>query len=46
MNRVLAAVSGEMAVMAVDHRQAGAHVARKLERGDAGTKGEGREGVA
>src|SRR2546421_3451543 len=31
--------------MAVDHRQAGAHVAREIEGRDAGTKSEGREGV-
>jgi hypothetical protein len=40
-----AAVAGEMAVMAVDHRQAGAHVAGQIEGGDAGTEREGREGV-
>jgi hypothetical protein len=32
--------------MAVDHRQAGAQVAGEVEGGDAGTKGESREGVA
>jgi hypothetical protein len=43
---VSAAVAGEVAVVAVDHRQAGAHVARELEGGEAGTEGEGREGVS
>jgi hypothetical protein len=43
---VVAAVAGQMAVVAVDHRQAGAHVAGEVEGGDAGTKGEGGEGVA
>ena len=37
--------AGEVAVVAVDHGQAGAHVARKLEGGDAGTQSEGRERV-
>jgi hypothetical protein len=31
--------------VAVDHGQAGAHVAGELEGGDAGTQGEGRERV-
>ena len=31
--------------MAVDHRQAGAHVAGEVEGGDAGTECEDREGV-
>jgi hypothetical protein len=44
-DRVLAAVAGEVAVVAVDHGQAGAHVAGELEGGDAGTQGEGRERV-
>jgi hypothetical protein len=46
LDRVVAAVAGEVAVVAVDHRQAGAHVAGEVEGGDAGTKGEGGEGVA
>jgi uncharacterized protein YcfJ len=45
-NRVLAAVAGEVAVVAVDHGQAVAHVAGELEGGDAGTQGEGRKGVS
>ncbi len=44
-DRVLASVAGEVAVMAVDHGQAGAHVAGEVEGGDAGTEREGREGV-
>jgi hypothetical protein len=43
---VLASVAGEVAVVAVNHRQAGAHVAGELEGGDAGTQGEGGEGVS
>ena len=43
---MLASVAGEVAVVAVDHGQAGAHVAGELEGGDAGTQGEGREGVS
>src|SRR6266498_2921125 len=31
LDRVLASVAGEVAVMAVDHRQASPHVARELE---------------
>jgi len=42
---VLATVAGEVAVMAIDHGQARAHVAGELEGGDAGTQGEGRERV-
>ena len=42
---MFASVAGEVAVMAVDHRQAGAHVAREIEGGDTGTKREGCEGV-
>ena len=42
---MLAAVSGEVAVVAVDHRQAGAHVAGEVEGGDAGAERERREGV-
>lgn len=43
---MVAAVAGEVAIVAVDHGQAGAHVAEEFEGGDAGTQGEGREGVA
>ena len=43
---MFSSVAGEVSVVAVDHGQAGAHVARKLEGGEAGTEGEGREGVA
>jgi hypothetical protein len=42
---VLAAIAGEMAVVAVDHGQACSHVAGEVERGDAGAEREGREGV-
>ena len=35
VDRVLAAVAGAVAVVAVDHRQAGAHVAGEVEVGDA-----------
>ena len=42
---MLTAVAGEVAVVAVDHGQAGAHVAGELEGGDAGTQGERRERV-
>ena len=45
-DRELAAVFGEVAVVAVDHCQAGAHVAGEVEGGDAGTKRECRQGVA
>jgi beta-glucosidase len=45
-DRVLAPVTSEVAVVAVDHRQAGAHVAGEVEGGDAGTKRKGRESVA
>ena len=44
-DRVFSAVAGEVAVVAVDHGQAGAHVAGELEGGDASTQGKGREGV-
>jgi hypothetical protein len=43
---VFAAVAGEVAVVAVDHGQAGAHVAGEVEGRDAGAEREGREGVA
>jgi hypothetical protein len=42
---MLAAVAGEVAVVAVDHGQAGAHVAGEIERGDTGTEREGSERV-
>ena len=42
---MLASVAGEVAVVAVDHRQAGAHVAREVEGRESGTKRERREGV-
>src|SRR5437660_11805638 len=45
VDRVLATVSGEVAVVAVDHREACSHVAREVERGDAGTKRKGCERV-
>ena len=45
-DRVLAAIFGEVAVVAVDHCQAGAHVAGKVDGGDAGTKRERGERVA
>ena len=44
-DRVLASVAGEVAVVAVDRRQAGAHVAREVEGRESGTEREGREGV-
>jgi hypothetical protein len=40
---VLPAVAGEVAVVAVDHRQARAHIAGELEGRDAGTECKGRE---
>jgi hypothetical protein len=40
-DRVLAAVAGEMAVVAVDHGQACAHVAGEVEGEDAGREREG-----
>jgi len=43
---MLASVAGEVAVMTVDHGQAGAHVAGEIEGGNAGTEREGREGVS
>jgi hypothetical protein len=42
---MFAPVAGEVAVVAVDHGQAGAHVTGEIERGDAGTEGEGCERV-
>jgi hypothetical protein len=38
---MLAPVAGEVTVMAVDHGQAGAHVAGQIEGGNAGTEREG-----
>ena len=40
MDRVFATVAGEVAVVAVDHGQACAHVAGVVEGGDAGTERE------
>lgn len=42
---MLAPVACEVPVVAVDHGQAGAHVAGEVEGGDAGTKREGSERV-
>jgi hypothetical protein len=42
---MLAAVLGEVAVVAVDHGQAGAHVAGKVEGRDAGAERERRKAV-
>ncbi len=42
----VASVTGQVTVMAVDHRQACAHVTGQIEGGDAGTEREGRKGVA
>jgi hypothetical protein len=43
LDRVLAAVAGEVTVVAVDHRQAGTHVAGEIKGRDAGAKSESRE---
>ena len=43
---VFAAIAGEVAVVAIDHRDAGAHEAGDGEHGDAGSQREGRVGVA
>lgn len=43
---VLAAVAGEVSVVAVDHRQACAHEPGEVEDRDAGTECEGGVGVA
>ena len=43
---MLASVAGEVAIVAVDHRQAGAHEPGEVENGNAGPKGEGRISVA
>src|SRR5437588_311910 len=45
LDGVLAPVAREVAVVAVDHRQARAHVTEKVERGDPSTEREGRERV-
>src|SRR5262245_6939801 len=45
-DRVFASVAREVVVVAVDHGQAGAHVAGEVEGGDAGTEREGGEGVS
>ena len=45
-HRVFASVADEVAVVAVDHRQTGAHVAGEVESRDAGTEREGGEGVS
>jgi len=37
-DRVLATVAGEVAIVPVDHREAGSHVAGEVEGGDAGTE--------
>lgn len=42
---MFATVAGEVALVAVDHVQAGAHVAREVEGGDVGTEGEGGKSV-
>src|SRR6266508_6404169 len=42
---MVASVAGEMPVVAVDHRQAGTHVAGEIEGRDAGTERKGGEGV-
>ena len=43
---MFASVAGEVSIVAVDHRQAGAHEARQFEDRDASTEGEGRVGVS
>src|SRR6266545_2335693 len=45
-DRMFASVACEVAVVAVDHGQACAHVAGQIEGGDACTEREGREGVS
>src|SRR5438093_11554881 len=45
-DRMLASVAGEVAVVAVDHGQAGAHVVGEVEGGDAGAECEGRGGMS
>src|SRR5215211_7931003 len=45
-DRMFATAAGEVAVVAVDHGQAGAHVAGEVEGGGAGTEREGGEGVS
>ncbi len=46
LDGVLSSVAGEVAVVAVDHGQAGAHVSGQIEGRDAGTESRGREGVS
>ena len=43
---VLASIGREVAVMSIDHGQAGAHVAGEVEGGDAGTERDGGDGVS
>ena len=45
VDRVVASVAGEVSVVAIDHCQAGTHVAGEVEGRDAGTQCEGRERV-
>jgi hypothetical protein len=45
VDRVVASIAREVPVVAVDHCQAGAHVAGEVEGRDAGTQREGRERV-
>jgi hypothetical protein len=44
-DRVLASVAGEVAIVAVDHREAGSHISGEVEGGDPCAKCEGRERV-
>jgi 1-aminocyclopropane-1-carboxylate deaminase/D-cysteine desulfhydrase-like pyridoxal-dependent ACC family enzyme len=44
LDRMLTSVAGEVAVVAVDHRQAGTHVAREVEGRRSGTKRKGLRG--
>jgi hypothetical protein len=46
LDGVLASVTGEVAVLTVDHCQARAHVAGEVEAGDAGTERKGGERVS
>jgi len=45
-NGVRSTVAGEVTVVLVDHREAGAHEAGEIEDRDAGAEREGRVGVA
>src|SRR3954470_8992761 len=45
VDRVVASIASEVTVVAVDHCQAGTHVAREVEGRDAGTQREGRKRV-